>query len=207
MTLSQLQLASGALPQAAPPGFDGSAEPEPTRNLMVNYLPATLDEAQVKQMFEAYGPVESVKIVIDRETQASKGFGFVKFQRASAAVQAIQCLNGFTILNKRLRVAYANHQVAGAGYGQGGQRGYVKGGQPRYGGYGGGRGGSYNGGVPPPPFAASGAAFGGPASMAMFDQGGQSDAQMQYMAAMQAMLAAQGQGQPGQDMQHVPHQF
>ncbi|EAN98684.1 U-rich RNA-binding protein UBP-2 [Trypanosoma cruzi] len=82
-------------------------EPDLLRNLMVNYIPTTVDEVQLRQLFERYGPIESVKIVADRETRQSRGYGFVKFQSGSSAQQAIAGLNGFNILNKRLKVALA----------------------------------------------------------------------------------------------------
>ena len=90
----------------------GKAEPEVIRNLMVNYIPTTIDEVQLRQLFEPYGPVESVKIVVDRETRTSKGYGFVKYRFGFSAVQAIQYLNGYAMLNKRLKVAYANQEGA-----------------------------------------------------------------------------------------------
>ncbi|RNF10032.1 RNA-binding protein UBP-2 [Trypanosoma rangeli] len=110
-------------------------EPDVLRNLMVNYIPTTVDEVQLRQLFERYGPIESVKIVCDRETRQSRGYGFVKFQSASSAQQAIAALNGFSILNKRLKVALAasghqrNRNGASAGFG-------AYGGYGTYGGYG-----------------------------------------------------------------------
>lgn len=89
-----------------------NAEPEPLRNLMVNYIPTTIDEPQLRQIFEMYGPTESVKIVNDRETRTSKGYGFVKYRYAFSAAHAIQYLNGYPLLNKRLKVAYANQAEA-----------------------------------------------------------------------------------------------
>ncbi|ORC91825.1 RNA-binding protein UBP-2 [Trypanosoma theileri] len=100
-----------------------SAEPDLLRNLMVNYIPTTVDEVQLRQLFERYGQIESVKIVCDRETRQSRGFGFVKFHSASSAQQAITALNGFSILNKRLKVALAanghqrNRNNAAGGFG------------------------------------------------------------------------------------------
>ncbi|KAL7706407.1 RNA-binding protein [Lotmaria passim] len=82
-------------------------EPEALRNLMVNYIPTTVDEMQLRQLFERFGPIESVKIVCDRETRQSRGYGFVKYQSAASAQQAVNELNGFNILNKRLKVALA----------------------------------------------------------------------------------------------------
>jgi hypothetical protein len=83
-----------------------------TRNLMVNYIPTTIDEMQLRQLFEMYGPLESVKIVCDRETRSSKGYGFVKYRFGFSAVHAIQYLNGYPLMNKRLKVAFANQAEA-----------------------------------------------------------------------------------------------
>eukprot|EP00656_Telonema_subtile_P031767 TRINITY_DN34771_c0_g1_i1.p1 TRINITY_DN34771_c0_g1~~TRINITY_DN34771_c0_g1_i1.p1 ORF type:complete len:147 (-),score=14.18 TRINITY_DN34771_c0_g1_i1:226-666(-) len=59
-----------------------------------------------------YGPTESVRIIINRETRQSRGFGFVKYAYAMSAVQALQCLNGYPLMNKRLKVAYAKEAEA-----------------------------------------------------------------------------------------------
>lgn len=85
-----------------------STEPAALRNLMVNYIPTTIDEMQLRQLFEMYGPIESIKIVCDRETRQSRGYGFVKYRYAFSAVHATQYLNGYPLMNKRLKVAYAN---------------------------------------------------------------------------------------------------
>ena len=97
--------------QGVPPQ-QSSGEPEALRNLMINYIPTTIDEPQLRQIFEMYGPTESVKIVNDRETRTSKGYGFVKYRYAFSAAHAIQYLNGYPLLNKRLKVAYANQAEA-----------------------------------------------------------------------------------------------
>ncbi|KPA79453.1 RNA-binding protein putative UPB2 [Leptomonas pyrrhocoris] len=86
---------------------DYNPEPEALRNLMVNYIPTTVDEMQLRQLFERFGPIESVKILFDRDTRQSRGYGFVKYQTAASAQQAVNELNGFNILNKRLKVALA----------------------------------------------------------------------------------------------------
>ncbi len=91
-----------------PPAGAPNAEPEAVRNLMVNYIPTTIDEMQLRQLFEMYGPIESLKIVCDRETRQSRGYGFVKYRSGASAVHAIQYLNGYPLMNKRLKVAYAN---------------------------------------------------------------------------------------------------
>jgi len=99
-------------PKPAMPAPMTNAEPEAVRNLMINYIPTSVDEQQLRQLFEAYGPIESIKIVCDRETRQSKGYGFVKYRFWFSATQAIQALNGYPLLNKRLKVAYANQAEA-----------------------------------------------------------------------------------------------
>lgn len=89
-----------------------TGEPDVLRNLIVNYIPTTIDENQLRQLFEMYGPTESVRIIINRETRQSRGFGFVKYAYAMSAVQALQCLNGYPLMNKRLKVAYAKEAEA-----------------------------------------------------------------------------------------------
>eukprot|EP00760_Papus_ankaliazontas_P022851 PhM_4_TR19047/c2_g1_i1/m.57775/K13208/ELAVL2_3_4; ELAV like protein 2/3/4 len=85
----------------------GGGDNDVLRNLMINYIPTQVDEAYLRQMFEAYGPVDSVKIVYDKENNMSKGYGFVKYRSPQSASLAINNLNGYPILNKRLKVAYA----------------------------------------------------------------------------------------------------
>ncbi|KEG09244.1 RNA-binding protein UBP-2 [Trypanosoma grayi] len=113
----QYYAAQQQLQQVQQPQAPAQMNPESDllRNLMVNYIPTTVDEVQLRQLFDRFGPIESVKIVCDRETHQSRGYGFVKFQSAASAQQAISGLNGFSILNKRLKVALAasGHQRAG----------------------------------------------------------------------------------------------
>lgn len=99
-----------------------NAEPEVVRNLIINYIPTTIDEMQMRQLFEMYGPIETVKIVSDRETRQSKGYGFVKYRFSASAMYAIQYLNGYPLMNKRLKVAYAKASEAQAMLQQGGMQ-------------------------------------------------------------------------------------
>ena len=165
-------------------GGGGGGEPEPLRNLMVNYIPTTIDESQLRQIFEMYGPAESCKIVNDRETRTSKGYGFIKYQHAFSAAHAIQYLNGYPLLNKRLKVAYANQAEA--------QRALAQhaGGDPAMAAamYGGAGGGGIGGGYGP-----QGGAAGG--------QQVDAAAQMQYMQQLAALLLLQQQGGAPQQRQ------
>jgi len=76
-------------------------------NLIVNYIPTTLNEDQLRHLFMSYGNVESVKVVKDKMTQRSLGYGFVKFTNETEAHAAIEGLNGRHLENKVLKVAIA----------------------------------------------------------------------------------------------------
>lgn len=109
-------------------------------NIFVGSLPYRLEEADLKELFEAYGEVNSVKIITDRETGRSKGFGFVEMSDDEAAQNAISGLNGADVSGRAIAVSQAEERKpsgerrGGGGFG-GGNRG---------GGYGGGnRGGGY----------------------------------------------------------------
>jgi len=119
--------------------------------LFVAGLPSDFDDVDLKEMFELYGVVHSAKVVLDRETGKSKGFGFVDMADDTEAKGAIETLDGAGIRGKKLAVKEADEQ--GRGGGGGGNRGgggFGGGGGRGGGGYGGGGnrggGGGYGGG-------------------------------------------------------------
>ncbi len=61
--------------------------------LFVGSLPWSIDDATLQQTFEAHGTVISAKIVKDRETGRSRGFGFVEMENPTDAKNAIEALN------------------------------------------------------------------------------------------------------------------
>jgi RNA recognition motif-containing protein len=69
-------------------------------NIFVRNLDPTTTEAQLKDLFEAYGSVQTVTIVTDRDTSGPRGFAFVEMTDAAEAKAAIKSLNGF-VLNER----------------------------------------------------------------------------------------------------------
>jgi len=82
----------------------------PTTNIMklfVAGLPADMDEAELEEFFEKYGPVKTVSIARDRATKRTKGFGFVEMENSLHAKTAIQTLNGLGIGTKKLLVREA----------------------------------------------------------------------------------------------------
>ncbi len=108
--------------------------------LFVAGLPNDFDDVDLKEMFELYGAVNFAKVVMDRETGRSKGFGFVDMPDETEAKGAIETLDNATIRGKKMAVKEADE--SGRGGGGGGDRG---GGGGGYRG-GGGGGGGYRGG-------------------------------------------------------------
>ncbi len=74
-------------------------------NLYVGNLPWSTTEDQLRSMFAEFGEVASVKIIEDRETGRSRGFGFVEME--SGAEEAIQNLNGKDIDGRNIKVNVA----------------------------------------------------------------------------------------------------
>ena len=66
-------------------------------NIFVGSLPFSIEEADLRESFEAYGTVDSVKIITDKFTGRSKGFGFVEMENDAEAEKAIQELNGASV--------------------------------------------------------------------------------------------------------------
>ena len=73
-------------------------------NIYVANIPFKATEDELKGLFEEYGEVSSTKIILDKFTQRSRGFGFVEMSDDSAARQAINSLNGADFMGKNLVV-------------------------------------------------------------------------------------------------------
>jgi RNA recognition motif-containing protein len=120
-------------------------------NIYVGNLSNEVTEEDLKQAFEPFGEVESVKIIKDKYTNRSKGFGFVEMPSKAEGQSAIDDLNGKELKGKALNVNEARPRPESRGRrgGYSGSRGGQGGGRGRYdggrGGQGGGRGG-YGGG-------------------------------------------------------------
>lgn len=81
--------------------------------LFVAGLPDDMDNRDLQEMFELYGTVYSARVITDRASGKSKGFGFVEFARASDAQEAMQLLNGKTIYGLPLTVKPAEDRRPG----------------------------------------------------------------------------------------------
>ena len=100
-------------------------------NIFVGSLPFKIEEADLKELFEAFGEVNSVKIISDRETGRSKGFGFVEMADDEAAKKAIGDLNGSEVGGRNIVVNQAEDKKPGerrGGFGGGSRGGYSGGG-------------------------------------------------------------------------------
>ena len=80
-------------------------------NIFVGNFTFQMTEKDLRQMFEAFGGVETVKIINDRFSGRSKGFGFVEMPNNSEADKAIKALNGNIIDKRPIKV---NHADTGA---------------------------------------------------------------------------------------------
>ena len=99
-------------------------------NIFVGSLPFKIQEADLRELFEAYGEVNSVKIINDRETGRSKGFGFVEMADAEAGKKAIADLNGSEVAGRNIVVNQAEDKKPreNRSFGGGGRGGYSGGG-------------------------------------------------------------------------------
>lgn len=73
-------------------------------NIYVGNLSYTMSEGELREAFAAFGDVSSVKILVDRETGRSRGFGFVEMPNQSEAESAIAQLNGKDLGGRALRI-------------------------------------------------------------------------------------------------------
>ena len=119
--------------------------------LYVGNLPYSFRDSDMEQAFSQYGTVSSAKVMMERDTGRSKGFGFVEMGSDAEAQAAIEGMNGQQVGGRGLVVNEARPMEPRAprsgGFGGGGGGGYGGGGGGRsgggggYGGGGGGRGG------------------------------------------------------------------
>lgn len=106
------------------------------KNIFVGNLDFNTSEDDLRQLFAAYGQVDRVSIMTDRDTGRSRGFGFVEMTNAEEGEKAITALNNSQVGGRALNVNEARPKVERAG-GGGRDRGGDRGGR---GGGGGGRG-------------------------------------------------------------------
>ena len=90
------------------------------KRLYVGNLPFSITEDELRDVFESHGSLASVRVITDRETGRSRGFGFVEYDEQSAAEDAIRALDGTELGGRSLRVNEAQERERGGGGGGGG---------------------------------------------------------------------------------------
>ncbi len=122
-------------------------------NIYVGNLSWTMTDEDLNTMFSDFGAVTSAKILKDKATGRSKGFGFVEMDNAEEAQNAISSLNETEVQGRKIIVNESQPRQEGAGGGGGGfkKRSFGGGsggggGYKKSGGYGGSSGGGYGGG-------------------------------------------------------------
>jgi RNA recognition motif-containing protein len=93
---------------AMPPHMvqDEGPPPDPC-NLIVNYIPTPVTDAELGAIFSQHGELMSARVIVDRQTKHPKGYGFVKYRCPKQAAIAMVAMNGFEIHGKRLKVTAA----------------------------------------------------------------------------------------------------
>jgi RNA recognition motif-containing protein len=101
--------------------------------LYVGNLSFKTTEQDLHQLFAAHGNVTEASLILDRETQRPRGFGFVTMSNASEGQRAIEALNGQSVDGRNLTVNEARPmEPRSGGGGGGGGGGRSGGGRPRY---------------------------------------------------------------------------
>jgi RNA recognition motif-containing protein len=112
-------------------------------NIFCGSLPFSLQESELKEFFEEYGEVSAARIITDKFSGRSKGFGFIEMPDDEQAKKAIEELDGAEVDGRTIVVNQAEERKES----RGGSGGGFRGGNPRSGGGGGfNRGGGSGGG-------------------------------------------------------------
>lgn len=88
-------------------GTPNDSDDNEKTNLIVNYLPQQMTDEEFENLFNKFGNMKSCKIVRNRVSGYSYGFGFVDFETHKQALKAIEELNGHELENKKIKVAFA----------------------------------------------------------------------------------------------------
>jgi RNA recognition motif-containing protein len=110
------------------------------KKVFVGGLSWNTNDDMLRQAFERFGNVDEARVIQDRDTGRSRGFGFVTFSDADGAQKAIQGMDGTQLDGRTIKVNEAEEKPRGGGGGGGGGGGRSGGGGGR-GGFGGGGGG------------------------------------------------------------------
>ncbi len=102
------------------------------KKLYVGNLTYNVNESDLEALFTPFGTVQSAQVIVDRDTNRSKGFAFVEMSTDAEAQAAIQALDGRDHEGRNLTVNEAKPREPRSGGGGGGRGGYGGGGGGRY---------------------------------------------------------------------------
>ncbi|OGS35504.1 MAG: RNA-binding protein [Elusimicrobia bacterium RIFOXYB2_FULL_49_7] len=91
------------------------------QKLYVGNFPYSIGDADLEDMFKAFGTVQSAKVIMDRDTGRSKGFGFVEMGSDAEATAAISAMNGKQVEGRAITVNEARPKTEGGNRGGGGR--------------------------------------------------------------------------------------
>ena len=86
-------------------------------NIYVGNIPFEATEDEIREMFENYGTVNAVNLIIDRFTKRPRGFGFVEMGSDQEAQEAIDGLNGSELMGRTLQINEARPRESGGSRG------------------------------------------------------------------------------------------
>lgn len=102
--------------------------------LFIGGLSYGTDDLSLKEAFTSFGEVTEARVITDRDTGRSRGFGFVDFTDGESAKSALEGMDGQELNGRNIRVSFANERTGGGGGGGGFRGGYGGGGGYRGGG-------------------------------------------------------------------------
>lgn len=82
-------------------------------NIFIGNLPYKIEESELRELFEDYGEVTSLKIITDRQTGQSKGFGFAEMPDRESALKAMEDLDAAEIYGRNIVVKEAEEKPEG----------------------------------------------------------------------------------------------
>jgi len=107
------RLAAGGVRPHVIAHLRGLRESRMSKKLFVGGLAWKTTTDDLRRAFEAYGVVSDAKVIVDRDTDRSRGFGFVTFAEDSAAASAIGEMDGKELDGRQIRVNEANQETGG----------------------------------------------------------------------------------------------
>ena len=96
------------------------------KKIFVGNLSFQITDFDLSDLFKEYGEVVSAKVVTDRMTGRSRGFGFVEMNAEDSAQKAVEALNGFEVKGRPINVSFAREQSEGERSERGSSRGVYR---------------------------------------------------------------------------------